>query len=167
MNQNDANFTVDSVIGFITKTTFCINGSTENKYFFRKKSLKKYLEKIFQEGSVESQIDQTLSKFKEKLKPGKYIRLNEKIDYPKLVTDLIETEEKFFGKDKDRDLAIQEYVDRCISKINEQSKKLQIETYKEFFDTVENNPLTDAQREACVSDQCNNLVLAGAGSGKP
>lgn len=166
MNQNDANFTVDSVIGFITKTTFCINGSTENKYFFRKKSLKKYLEKIFQEGSVESQIDQTLSKFKEKLKPGKYIRLNEKIDYPKLVTDLIETEEKFFGKDKDRDLAIQEYVDRCISKINEQSKKLQIETYKEFFDTVENNPLTDAQREACVSDQCNTLVLAGAGSGK-
>ncbi len=37
--------------------------------------------------------------------------------------------------------------------------------YKHLFDAVESNPLTDRQREACVIDD-NNLVLAGAGTGK-
>ncbi len=166
MKQNDANFTINTVVGLLIKTTFSLKGSTESKIFFRKKSLQKYLEKIFQEGSVEAQIEQTLYEFKQRLKFGKYIRLNEEIDYPQLIKDLIEAEEKFFGKDKKRSLAVQECIDRSISKINEESKKLQIEAYRDFFDTVESNPLTDAQRQACVSDQCNTLVLAGAGSGK-
>ncbi len=38
--------------------------------------------------------------------------------------------------------------------------------YKHLFDTVESNPLTSRQREACVIDDDNNLVLAGAGTGK-
>lgn len=38
--------------------------------------------------------------------------------------------------------------------------------YKGFFDVIESNPLTDAQREACIIDEDNNLVLAGAGTGK-
>ena len=35
-----------------------------------------------------------------------------------------------------------------------------------FFDTLEKHPLTPAQRRACVVDEDNVLVLAGAGTGK-
>lgn len=38
--------------------------------------------------------------------------------------------------------------------------------YKQYFDEVESNPLTDKQRDACIIDDDNNLVLAGAGTGK-
>ncbi len=38
--------------------------------------------------------------------------------------------------------------------------------HREFFDTVESNPLTEMQRDACVVDEDHNLVLAGAGTGK-
>jgi len=38
--------------------------------------------------------------------------------------------------------------------------------YKGFFNTIESNPLTDAQCDACIIDEDNNLVLAGAGTGK-
>ncbi|MGB5445163.1 MAG: UvrD-helicase domain-containing protein [Psychromonas sp.] len=44
--------------------------------------------------------------------------------------------------------------------------KKQLSTYKTFFDTVESNPLTYRQRRACVIDDDNNLLLAGAGTGK-
>ncbi|KDE39839.1 DNA helicase IV [Nitrincola lacisaponensis] len=42
----------------------------------------------------------------------------------------------------------------------------QLKAYRDFFDTVESQPLTDKQREACIVDEDNNLVLAGAGTGK-
>lgn len=38
--------------------------------------------------------------------------------------------------------------------------------FKSFFDTIEKNPLTIAQRRACVINEDCNLVLAGAGTGK-
>lgn len=38
--------------------------------------------------------------------------------------------------------------------------------YASLFETVETMPLTAKQREACVIDDDNNLVLAGAGTGK-
>ena len=42
----------------------------------------------------------------------------------------------------------------------------QLAAYSDFFDNVESKPLTERQREACVVDEDNNLVLAGAGTGK-
>ncbi|WP_448249680.1 UvrD-helicase domain-containing protein [Thalassotalea agariperforans] len=42
----------------------------------------------------------------------------------------------------------------------------QLQQHKSFFDKVESNPLTERQRRACVIDNDNNLLLAGAGSGK-
>jgi DNA helicase IV len=42
----------------------------------------------------------------------------------------------------------------------------QLSSYKEYFDKIEKLPLTKRQREACVIDEDNNLVLAGAGTGK-
>lgn len=38
--------------------------------------------------------------------------------------------------------------------------------FKSFFDTIEKNPLTTAQRRACLMNEDRNLVLAGAGTGK-
>ena len=42
----------------------------------------------------------------------------------------------------------------------------QLTKYESFFDQVESKPLTLRQREVCVVDEDNNLVLAGAGTGK-
>lgn len=42
----------------------------------------------------------------------------------------------------------------------------QLQCYRDLFDTIESMPLTDKQRLACVVDDDNNLVLAGAGTGK-
>ncbi len=42
----------------------------------------------------------------------------------------------------------------------------ELQKYSNYFDTVENDPLTESQRMACVVNEDNNLVLAGAGSGK-
>ncbi|MDC0144436.1 UvrD-helicase domain-containing protein [Verrucomicrobia bacterium] len=40
------------------------------------------------------------------------------------------------------------------------------EAMSEFFDAVEKNPLTKKQRQAVVINEENNLIVAGAGSGK-
>lgn len=42
----------------------------------------------------------------------------------------------------------------------------QLHIYADFFQRVESNPLTDKQRRACIIDDDNNLLLAGAGTGK-
>jgi DNA helicase-4 len=62
---------------------------------------------------------------------------------------------------------------RCIRRQNEVRESLNqivmasnLEKHQAFFDAVEANPLTIAQRVACVSDEDANLVIAGAGTGK-
>ncbi|WP_372738206.1 UvrD-helicase domain-containing protein [Neptunomonas sp.] len=42
----------------------------------------------------------------------------------------------------------------------------QKQCYQALFDRIESNPLTEKQRQACIIDDDNNLVLAGAGTGK-
>lgn len=49
---------------------------------------------------------------------------------------------------------------------NQKFTTRELSNYRECFDKVEANPLTDSQRLACVVNEDNNLVLAGAGSGK-
>jgi DNA helicase-4 len=44
--------------------------------------------------------------------------------------------------------------------------KEQLQHHTSFFDRVESNPLTERQRIACIIDDDNNLLLAGAGTGK-
>lgn len=50
--------------------------------------------------------------------------------------------------------------------INNQIVELIISDYAEYFDAVENAPLTRKQREAAASDEDSTLVVAGAGTGK-
>ena len=66
-----------------------------------------------------------------------------------------------------------EYIDHIINNsgnLLEEARtdfvKAEAQRYTKLFDTVESNPLTDKQREACVTDNDSNLVLAGAGTGK-
>jgi len=49
---------------------------------------------------------------------------------------------------------------------NQQFVLTQLAEFKDFFDHVESQPLTQNQREACVKNEQYNLVLAGAGTGK-
>lgn len=49
---------------------------------------------------------------------------------------------------------------------NKQVTPLLVNKYKNFFDEVEKNPLTDKQRVACVVNDDHTLVIAGAGTGK-
>ena len=53
-----------------------------------------------------------------------------------------------------------------IAGLRERYVARRLQEYKGFFDTIESRPLTARQREACVVDEDNNLVLAGAGTGK-
>ncbi|MCQ8117815.1 UvrD-helicase domain-containing protein [Methylomonas rosea] len=53
-----------------------------------------------------------------------------------------------------------------VARLNQAFIDQQNQLYKDFFDQVETNPLTEAQRKACIIDEQHNLVLAGAGTGK-
>lgn len=76
------------------------------------------------------------------------------------------------GANKQGEAIIREYrvimnaPDRARASINSDYVKKALTEHAGFFNTVESNPLTDKQREACVIDEDFNLVLAGAGSGK-
>ncbi len=58
------------------------------------------------------------------------------------------------------------WSDEGIDSLRENYVQQQLSTYGDFFAQVESNPLTDKQRRACVIDDDNNLLLAGAGTGK-
>ena len=53
-----------------------------------------------------------------------------------------------------------------IEQLRENYVESQLVKYADFFKHVESKPLTDKQRRACVVDDNNNLLLAGAGTGK-
>ncbi|MBR9727502.1 UvrD-helicase domain-containing protein [Shewanella intestini] len=55
---------------------------------------------------------------------------------------------------------------RDIDQIRESYIQSQLRRFSDFFEQVESNPLTEKQRRACVIDEDNNLLLAGAGTGK-
>jgi DNA helicase-4 len=55
---------------------------------------------------------------------------------------------------------------KIIEQHNENFISSELKKYKEFFDSIESNPLTEAQRLAVIKNETSNLVIAGAGSGK-
>jgi DNA helicase-4 len=56
--------------------------------------------------------------------------------------------------------------DKLIQTRNHHFIEEEIVRYKDLFDEIESNPLTSEQRKAIVIDEENNLVIAGAGTGK-
>ncbi len=62
--------------------------------------------------------------------------------------------------------AIHHWKEKDIEQIRERYVQSQLMKHSNFFENVESNPLTDKQRRACVIDDNNNLLLAGAGTGK-
>lgn len=57
-------------------------------------------------------------------------------------------------------------LDALTAEANEAFVQRELATFAALFDSVESNPLTVAQRRSCVVNEDNNLVLAGAGTGK-
>ena len=53
-----------------------------------------------------------------------------------------------------------------VKHLQDQYVEQQKNRYKLLFNSIESNPLTERQCRACVVDEDNNLVLAGAGTGK-
>lgn len=60
----------------------------------------------------------------------------------------------------------QRWSEQGIADCRESYINKQLQVHKSFFDTVESNPLTPRQRRACIIDNDNTLLLAGAGTGK-
>ena len=81
--------------------------------------------------------------------------LPDRISFPDVDFTVFETLQFKAGwKEADFNLLRQQYI------------RKQLALHQQFFDKVESKPLTEKQREACVIDEDNNLVLAGAGTGK-
>lgn len=53
-----------------------------------------------------------------------------------------------------------------IKQLREDYVQSQLVKFADYFEHVESNPLTEKQRRACIIDDNNNLLLAGAGTGK-
>lgn len=54
----------------------------------------------------------------------------------------------------------------CLAQARETYIYDALDKYKALFDVIESQPLSAKQRRACVIDEDNNLILAGAGTGK-
>lgn len=59
------------------------------------------------------------------------------------------------------------YSDKSVvNTLNQNFVEQELINYKHLFENIEKYPLTDKQREAIVHEEDNNLVIAGAGTGK-
>lgn len=63
-------------------------------------------------------------------------------------------------------VAFLEDPEAFVQAYNQEFVQSQLTQYSPLFDSLEDHPLTPPQREACVIDQDNVLVVAGAGTGK-
>lgn len=61
---------------------------------------------------------------------------------------------------------IAQWQKQGVTDIQDRFAHHQLQQFQSLFDNLEQHPLTLAQRQACVMDDDNNLLLAGAGSGK-
>ncbi|WP_151900427.1 UvrD-helicase domain-containing protein [Sulfurimonas hydrogeniphila] len=100
-----------------------------------------------------------------------YINNYTQIEILQKLNAIIKNKEKFMFHDKIKDYILeiinfynnpQKWIDDS-NRLFIQNEKL---NEKAFFDTIESNPLTNKQQDAVLVNENNNLILAGAGSGK-
>lgn len=97
------------------------------------------------------------------------VRLVERCEKALLMTE--NSRWDLFARKEERELAarIRSFTQGSEGAVEESNARYvenHLSSFKEFFDTIESKPLTDSQRRACVAGEDNNLVLAGAGTGK-
>lgn len=120
-------------------------------------------------------IEKKYLEYNELLKSEKYLKTSRLLEFIKSIQSILEPKDDYFWrklsdrKTKEQlfylqNLALHHFEEQ--RKRNEIFTKLEVEKYKILFDSIEKKPLTEAQRKACVINEENNLVLAGAGSGK-
>jgi DNA helicase-4 len=127
-------------------------------------------------GAILTRIQESVKEF-EGLGVGRYIRHSDLERWKR--TPRVSVPESILYKilealraDKESESLVQKYrmilqqPDKAREKTNANYIHKSLELHRAFFDSVESNPLTDRQREACLIDEDFNLVLAGAGSGK-
>lgn len=106
-----------------------------------------------------------------KLSKQQYINNYTHIEIVQKLKNIIKNKEKFIFNDKIKNNISnlldfynnpKEWVYRA-NRLFIQNEKI---NEKAFFDTIESNPLTEKQQDAVLVNENNNLILAGAGSGK-
>jgi len=132
-----------------------------------------YYKKYFKQSS--QQIIDVFHQLEDLYKQDRYLRYSstqEWLEINKNIKGVLVREEraKYLDK-KTNDYADELYrfylkPDECRGERNEHYVKLKNDAYKDYFDQLESNPLTQSQRLACIEDEDANLVLAGAGTGK-
>ena len=143
---------------FFTEVKVTAYSYSDRKLFLRKKSINKYLNNLIKYLNLEQEIKETLKKITDLKNPAKDIRKTDNLKYSPIINNL--------KKNNSFSNIIKELTDSLRIKFNEKVKNTQKEKFERYFNSVESNPLTDKQRDACISDEANTLVLAGAGSGK-
>ncbi len=106
---------------------------------------------------------------------GRYIRDSHKKEWLRRLQDArslleLEGEYQLLGFDvaeiKPQLLAFLTDADKFVEFHNTSYLKEHLKQSHALFDSLEEHPLTDRQRDACVNDEDNVLIIAGAGTGK-
>jgi len=146
-------------------------GEIENKLYLVEDEIKQ----------LEIQFENKILMFKKELLDFQNVLINISEDryinnytlneFIKRLENIIKDQKEFLAHQKIRNNIIQliqfyNNPERWIEKANNifiQKEKIKERT---FFNTIESNPLTDTQKDAVLINENNNLILAGAGSGK-
>lgn len=133
------------------------------------KDLIELLEKIDNYLPKEKYIDhRILQKFVVSLaeKNSSVKQVTSDINYLASLPNISADELKSAQQDHSRLIYTVESPDKVVEALNVQFIEQEKIKYKDFFDTVESEKLTDEQRTACITMEENTLLVAAAGSGK-
>ncbi|MCB0748392.1 MAG: UvrD-helicase domain-containing protein, partial [Ignavibacteriae bacterium] len=134
---------------------------------------RKHISQTYQKNK--NKIATAVSLLQEYLSAKEYFNHNKLISWQKEYSELAKlfpysTDNLPLAKnDKEKLKIFMEYVQHCAllrNSHNEDFVKSEIEANEKLFDNIEKYPLTYKQREAIVTDEDNNLIIAGAGTGK-
>lgn len=97
-----------------------------------------------------------------------FIQYNQAFKYNQELTKLLELNSRY---DSSRDIpenlrSLYTNFSTWMDNLNNEFYKSESLKYEDYFKTIESNPLTQSQTRAVIANELNNLVLAGAGSGK-